>query len=58
MIQKMLIISCDPYPYGLETILSHRSDDDKEQPIALASRTQALAERHYVQLNMNREVTG
>ena len=42
---KMLTLSCDPYPYGLRSILSHRWDDDKEQHIVLASRTLLLYSR-------------
>ena len=55
---KMLIISCDPYPYGLETILSHRWDDDKEQPIMLASRTLLLYSRKISCTVENKEVKG
>ena len=38
-------------PYGLGAILTHKVGDD-ELPIALASRSLALAEKNYSQIDM------
>ena len=38
-------------PYGVGAFLSHRMEDQSEQPAAYASRTLSPAERKYAQLD-------
>ncbi|GFS01474.1 polyprotein [Elysia marginata] len=48
---KPIVLSCDSSPYGLGDVLSHMMSDDREQPIAFASRTLMPAEKNYSQID-------
>ena len=48
---KPLVLACDASPYGVEAVLSHVVDGNKEKPIAYASHSLSTAERKYSQLD-------
>ena len=48
---KDLIISCDASPCGAVAVLAHKMIDGTEQPIIYTSKSLALAERRYSQLD-------
>ena len=48
---KPLILACDASPYRVGAVLSHVMEDKSERPIAYTSRTLAVAEKGYSQLD-------
>jgi transposase InsO family protein len=49
--QRTLVVSADAGPAGLGAVLAHRDDEDREWPIAFASRSLSKAEQNYSQID-------
>ena len=47
---KPLLVYADASPYGVGAVLAHEMPDNREKPIAFASRTLTPTERNYSQL--------
>ena len=48
--ERDLVLTCDASAYGIGAVLSHCWSDDREKPIYVASRSLAMAEKKYSQL--------
>lgn len=48
---RKLLLSCDALPYGVGTVLSHRTDDGSEKPLGFMSHTLSPAKKWYSQLD-------
>ena len=48
---RELVLACNASPYGVGAVLSHKSEDRQDQPIAFASRSLAPAEKKYSRLD-------
>lgn len=46
-----LILATDASPQGLGAVISYKTDDGAERPIAFASRTLTPSERNYNQID-------
>ena len=47
--RKEPLLACDASPYRIGAVLSHRMEDDFEQPVTFASRLLSPAEKNYAQ---------
>ena len=52
---KEISVCCDASPYGIGAVLAHREDDGSDRPISYASRSLAVAEKRYSQLDTQQE---
>ncbi|KAL3988098.1 5-hydroxytryptamine receptor 3 [Sarotherodon galilaeus] len=48
---RELVLSCDPSPYAIGAVLSHKMEDGSERPLGFMSRTLSPAEKKYSQLD-------
>ena len=48
-VNKPILLTCDALSYGVGAVLAHQTED-KEQPVVFQSRTMALAEKNYSQV--------
>lgn len=48
---KITILTCDASAYGVDAVLSQVDNDNKEYPVAFASKTLNAAEKNYSQVD-------